>query len=720
LKRILAIFLILLTSITLTFGKIKTVYLIPFSHQDIGFTSTQEEVAWKYVDTYDSLKGFMDCFKDFKFTVETFWQFDQWLQKTESPELLANYIELAKKGRLEFCPAYGSMHTGFTNEFTLKATFYKALNFLKKNGLTARTCIMDDVPGFSADLPEILSELEIPYFMSGINDSYADALSLPLPVNLFYWKGPKGGRVLTWVTKNSYAEGYKFKTPSALINYVHSLEDAGYPYDALAVMVAFDNAGFQPGAVAYLDLYEKWNANISGFQLIMSTPSEFMEYMEAHYAKNLPEYSGDWSGWWEIVKTGSPHASALVRRAQEIMESLEEQGLLNKSNKLFQKIADNLVLYGEHTAACGAGWPGYYTLQENTEFNKTVMHYATTAWNVLNVFLDSLQSQPLIPISILALQDGIYPIEFTTKNWCSNELLLITDGNKTYRAYPFTRNATDMWEAFHEGYRAIVPLNKGINTFTITGKKSFTYYEEKHSFNIENGKFELVMNIDGSFTLLDKSKNVLAEGKIEKNYSSSAGNYEQVEMSVQESVLKIFPEWKTLYVKLKGSPFTFFEITLYNNGDLEFSIILDREKLPYVEYQNHSLNYYLSLNFSKVYSLSYRGPKSIQESPSEFPSNRPSFIAIRDFVGLSGSSNCITMGSRQAFMISYKDSSLRYLLIKHYSEFASSDHGITPLGDVEPGAPRFMRYTFFVSVNSSLLPQKAEIFMDYPVLLSGN
>lgn len=192
-KRILAIFLILLTSITLTFGKIKTVYLIPFSHQDIGFTSTQEEVAWKYVDTYDSLKGFMDCFKDFKFTVETFWQFDQWLQKTESPELLANYIELAKKGRLEFCPAYGSMHTGFTNEFTLKATFYKALNFLKKNGLTARTCIMDDVPGFSADLPDILSELEIPYFMSGINDSYADALSLPLPVNLFYWKGPKGG-----------------------------------------------------------------------------------------------------------------------------------------------------------------------------------------------------------------------------------------------------------------------------------------------------------------------------------------------------------------------------------------------------------------------------------------------------------------------------------------------------------------------------------------------
>ncbi|OAA31547.1 hypothetical protein AT15_05595 [Kosmotoga arenicorallina S304] len=716
-KRILlVVFLALL--VPMAFAKIKTVYLIPFSHQDIGFTSTQEEVAWEYVDMYDSLKDFMDFFGDFKFTVETFWQFDQWMQKSDSPELLTDYIELARKGRLEICPAYGSMHTGFTNEFTLRAAFYKALDFLAENGIEAKTCMMNDVPGFSADLPDVLSELGISYFMSGINDNYADALSLPLPVNLFYWKGPNGGRVLTWISKSSYAEGYKFKTPSALINYIHSLEEAGYPYDAIAVMVAFDNAGFQPGAVAYLDLYEKWDTQSAGFQLIMSTPSEFMEYMETHYANGLPEYSGDWSGWWEIVKTGSPYASALVRRSQEIMESLQRQNLIDQSNELFQIITDNLVLYGEHTAACGAGWPGYYTLEENKEFNTTVMSYAKGAWNALKSILHSLRSKGSRNISFLALQDGISQVEFSIGNWNENELLLISKDEITYKAYPFTREATDLWEPLSRGYRTIVPLSKGLNDFEIVGKQPFQN-NAKNSLSAKKGDLKLIINPDGSFTLLNKD-NILAKGSVEEDFTSKAERYEQVEMSVHESVLKSFPEWESLYVKLKGSPIAFFEATLFNNGNLEFSITLDRNKLPYIEYKNHSVNYYLKLDFPEGYKMSYRGASSIQKDPKKFPSSRPTFIAFRDFIGLSGSLNCITMGSRQAFMVSRKGQSLRYLLIRHYSEFASSDRGITAIGEVEPGAPRFMKYTFFISVSDSLSPQKAESFVNSPLLISSD
>jgi len=55
---------------------------------------------------------------------------------------------------------------------------------------------MNDVPGYVQDLPDTLSENNIPYFMSGINDKYAQVLQLPGSVDVFYWEGQIHGKLL--------------------------------------------------------------------------------------------------------------------------------------------------------------------------------------------------------------------------------------------------------------------------------------------------------------------------------------------------------------------------------------------------------------------------------------------------------------------------------------------------------------------------------------------
>jgi alpha-mannosidase len=48
----------------------------------------------------------------------------------------------------------------------------RALDFARESGFEIATCLMNDVPGFSADLPDVLAEKGVMYFMSGINDAY--------------------------------------------------------------------------------------------------------------------------------------------------------------------------------------------------------------------------------------------------------------------------------------------------------------------------------------------------------------------------------------------------------------------------------------------------------------------------------------------------------------------------------------------------------------------
>lgn len=180
-------------------AEIRKVIVIPFSHQDIGFTATQHEIEDKYIETYNELPGIMEKFPGFKFTIETFWQYEQWLKSNPSQEQKDFYLRMAREGRIEFGAAFGTMHTGFMNGTTLRETFRAPKEFARENGLSMAVCLMNDVPGFAQDLPDVMAEAGVSYFIGGVNAGFRQNYPLDDSEGLYYWEGPKGGRVLTWV-----------------------------------------------------------------------------------------------------------------------------------------------------------------------------------------------------------------------------------------------------------------------------------------------------------------------------------------------------------------------------------------------------------------------------------------------------------------------------------------------------------------------------------------
>jgi hypothetical protein len=712
-KRIAAILGVSLLAV-ISLGKIEKVYLIPFSHQDIGFTGTQLEVERYYIEMYNDLLDFMDSFPDFRFTVETFWQFDCWLRSNPESDLVERYSAYAREGRLDFGAAYGSMHTGFTNDYVISKSLEIALSFAEENGLEISTCLMNDVPGYTADLPDILAEKEIDYFVSGINDAYAEALGLEGSHNLFYWEGPLGNRVLCWVSKGSYAEGYWIKSPSLLQNYLNNLELSGYPYSEVAIMVAFDNAGYFPGAVAYLDLYSNWNDQ--EVELIVSTPSEFMRIMEEKYGETARVYKGDWSGWWEVVKTGGPFSAGAFRRVQEFAKELDED-LERTDARLKSSLDINLILYGEHTSAVTAGWPGKLTLEQNITSNASVVELSTKAYSQLEMLLREMADE-LLPqeICVIAPGEGQYYVEIPA-DIRKGEDLCLKIGGELFAGTPFLREFTDHWNTYSEGYCFLLPLNRGVNVVEVAGYGTNTEEEfdvDKHTLlewkESENGSIEVIAPCsDGSYLHFDL--------RLESYLTGSPKTFSQIDatMSSYNRSVNALKEIITLnYCSLPISQITLAAGLL---GGIEISVVIDRKELPTVSYKDHSINYVLSLGIEGVANVEYRGARSFSTMESELAGSRPPFLPFQSYMLLDRSDGKTVVASRQSFSFSL-DERLRFQLLRHYSYSATSNLGIVPLGENEPGTPDYLVFSFYIDTVENGGFEKAVAFVNLPFVIA--
>ncbi len=690
-KRFLALSIFSITTIVIL-AKIDTVYIIPFSHLDIGFTGTQEEVGHFYRDMYEELNEFMESFPDFKFTVETFWQFEQWLKEMTDGELLEDYLRLAREGRLEFCAAYGSMHTGFTNGYVLEKSLDRALLFAAENDLEIGTCLMNDVPGFCADLPDILEEKGIDYFMSGLNDHYGFALDLQGTAHLFYWEGPSGGRALSWVSKASYAEGYLLKNRGLLLNHIESLEREGYPYSELAIMVAFDNAGYLPGAVAFLDLYETWPAD-SQVTLKMATPTEFMRLMESKYAGGLPVYRGDWSGWWEIVKSGGPYSAGVVLKVQRYAASLAPE-LAMIDRELFDEMNRNLIMYGEHTAAVTAGWPGKLSLAGNKVSNRTVVEYAETSKLRFDELAKKLAEEALCTVSAISSYDGITRLEIPFEGFHEKTRLPVKIDGGLYYAYPFRRDYPDSWDSCREGFLMEAPLNRGLNCLEIGEVEGFEVDKD------EDRSFKVLVDSTGKINILYNGAPLIEDVHIASYFTGRPEVLERVDGRLLSVERNVSPIGETLTLEVDHSPVCEIDIVTFNSGGVRLSLVIDKGLLPTVPYRDHSINLVLSMKLSLPGELTYMGARSMQVFPGEFPARRPPFLAFNGLVTAERTDSRLFLASRQSFMFNWENPIIRFQLMRHYSFSATADRGIVLLDDTEPGSPGFIVFSFYIDFMS--------------------
>lgn len=339
------------------------IYILPHSHVDIGYTALQSDVVKKQDEnleigmrlareTADYPQG-----SRFKWNVEVLWPVDNYL-RAASPEQRAAFIKAVKSGQVGLDAFYGNILTGLCRPEELLNLMRYATLVSEKCGVPITSAMISDVPGYTWSTVTAMAQAGVKYFSFAPN--YFDRMGGTMKEwqnRPFWWKAPDGrNRVLCWCPSRGYALGHIIGDGEALARFIPSylveLETNSYPYDIthLRWNVHGDN-GSPDEKVA--GVVRDWNARYVYPKLIISTTAEAFQQFEDRYGAKLPEFSGDYTPYWEDGAASSAQETALNRASAErllqagALWAIRNPGAFPADK--FQEAWRNVLLYSEHT-----------------------------------------------------------------------------------------------------------------------------------------------------------------------------------------------------------------------------------------------------------------------------------------------------------------------------------------------------------------------------------
>ncbi len=369
---------------------IRTVYIVPSSHLDIGFTAPADVVADDYKPQLDRALHHLDRIPDLIWNIEEVWMLEQWLDRTPDPATVDRLLAHIRAGRLGLLGGWATEHSALLDAAELAHFLYPAEALRQQYGIAIDTVLQNDVPGYSWTYPGLFAAADYRYFLTGLNLFIGGGTSISRADLPFHWEGADGSTILTWVNFDSYVEGFEQLTlhkgaipKDKLAEAMRRYTDAGYAYDAILLQHSFDNLDIDGmGVPALTTLIREWNRTHANPQLVLATPGQFFRHMEAQYAGQFKTYRGDWAGRWEEVKVGSPAGHALVRHAKADLAAGAALGTL--ATLLHREVTAegpalgaqvdalyrDLLWWDEHSVGSPVPWPNYFTEAETNQDNR--------------------------------------------------------------------------------------------------------------------------------------------------------------------------------------------------------------------------------------------------------------------------------------------------------------------------------------------------------------
>ncbi|MGB9877226.1 MAG: glycosyl hydrolase-related protein [bacterium] len=429
---LLLLFAFILVPNSPIYSQINRIYLVPFTHLDIGFNWPKGEVGIGYKHCIDHAIELCEKFPDLKWTIETSWQLEEWLKRTREEEKKRKLVELIKQGRIYLCAAPATMHSGILSAEEACRLFYPTYKLCRQLGIPLpKVAMQNDVPGYTIAYPKILSESGIPYFLTGINAFIGKGAEIPPKDKPFYWEGDGGAKVLTWISP-SYIEamdwglshfdaGRLSEQKEKVEKQLETLSSLSYPHSAVIVLASILDNLDSSGAKQVLTCVRHWNSKGGKLVVILSNPEEFFSYIEKNKRQDFPVYRGDWSGLWETVRVSLGYGNFLSLWAKEFLPVAETLASLMQMKygipypwEDLEKGWRALWEYDEHTAGGGVSTDYGATLEQvkqgEWESLATAEQAYASASNILDFYLR------ILPVS----QD--HPIVFNPAPWEREEI----------------------------------------------------------------------------------------------------------------------------------------------------------------------------------------------------------------------------------------------------------------------------------------------------------
>lgn len=745
---------------------IKTIYVIPSSHWDLGFLAPPEEILTRIKPHIDEVISHAQADPEFRWTIESAWQVREWLAHTPDPQQIQAFVSLVNKGQIQLSAVFGSLHTEFMGAEALNRITYDMQAIEKQLGVKTDFAIMDDVPGFTLRLPQVLARSGVKYFVNGSNLFLFGGTSLTPGKMPFYWTAPDGSRVLTWQTQGhlgGYTEAMAdyYLDPDSLEPYTHEhfypkelegksrleimqngvdkllakYKESGYSYDALMLLYLHDFISPNREANQLLPAVREWNAAGKEPKIVVATPAEFFHHMEATYGKdNFPAYSGDYSGLWSEVKTNSPVISAGARWVQDywpVAESLWSLLTFRAGTNLpegnLEDTRVQLYKYDEHSGAAQVGWPKLMTRAQVDQQNSEYVNYIENGKRDIEYLIESgietLLSQKPTRTRTVAVYNPLSwsrsePVLFQTKE----DLVVrnVSDG----KVVPSQRLSPEEIAFF----AADVP-SMGYATYTIEAAAPSAPTKSLETSGLENARYRLrIRPEDGSIaSLIDKqSSRELVDSSGGKSFNELLRWIPSETFPVLYRGVTAFaehgPVFDRLTIRRPGSYWPETQITLYQDSQhVQISNWLDRDKMPFVASNQPGEHY------SFQFSFSFEGSSQVwmedgigfHRIPDDYlPGARTDAAAPLHglvFAGKkAGKDYAITLSQREPFFdyllglpgVKGPNTFLNIVraaaLVKQ-DQGETQDLGMVNFATVEPGLPSVSTYQFALSTTPGAL-----------------
>lgn len=346
-----------------------TLYLLPHSHTDIGYTQIQTAVADRQVQNL--VDGMAAARRTatypagarFVWNVEVLWAVDMYLHRMDAAHRAA-FLQAVKDGQVALNGMYVNELTGLCRPEELLRLFRTATELEHNTGVKIDSAMISDVPGYTWGTVTALTQAGIRYLSAAPNyfDRIGDSV-IQWQDKPFYWVSPSGRhKVLVWVPFRGYALSHIYHDLSRrlLDDLQADLDRVNYPYDIAYTRWAGhgDNAVPDP---AICDFVKTWDAKYAWPKLVISSTSTAFHALEQRYAAKLPVYYGDWTPYWEDGAASSARETALNRNASDRLTQAETLwAMRNQPGYPAQAFDDawrNVLLYSEHTwGAAGSVW----------------------------------------------------------------------------------------------------------------------------------------------------------------------------------------------------------------------------------------------------------------------------------------------------------------------------------------------------------------------------
>lgn len=414
----------------------RTIYLLPHSHTDIGYTHVQEEVEQiQWQNIRDAIK-YSDRTKNypegsqFKWNVEVMWAVDSYLKQASEDEKII-FIEAVQKGWIELDALYANILTGICSPEELYQMMHSAHKVGELCEVEVKSAMISDIPGYTWGLVPVMAQSGVKYFSIGTNTFHRIGNIIEAWGDKpFYWESASGKeKVLCWLHGRGYSDFHtglaytklRNKLKEQLIfDYMNELRDNQYPYDIVTMRynIGSDNGPPDP----YLaDIVKSWNNKYKSPKIIISTVGESFSLFEERFGKDLPIVQGDFTGYWEDGSGSSARETAMNRVSAERLTQAQTIWALHNQKEFpadkFDQAWQNVLLYSEHT------WGSWNAISE------PFAEFTLQQWETKKSFAEKAhkQSKQLLDEAIpMDMAETVTSIDvYNSNSWERTELVSI-------------------------------------------------------------------------------------------------------------------------------------------------------------------------------------------------------------------------------------------------------------------------------------------------------